>query len=232
MRKTEQRQGKRRQRRAGHELRQAILGAASEVFFEAGYEGASIEAVIEKVGGSKRAIYSHFGGKKELFAALVTEASSRALVALAPEEIATHDLEGTLLAFGRQVTAVVMSPTTVALYRAIIAEGTRFPELARTFFEGGPGRASAALAAVLEEFRQRGEIEVEDSRRAAEQFIGMLRDDLHLQVVLGLRSAPDVSEMDLSVRQAVQIFLNGCRAKSATKQPQKATRPQVKPQRN
>jgi hypothetical protein len=120
----------------------------------------------------------------------------------------------------------------VALYRAIIAEGTRFPELARIFFEGGPGRASAALAAVLEEFRQRGEIEVEDSRRAAEQFIGMLRDDLHLQVVLGLRSAPDVSEMDLSVRQAVQIFLNGCRAKSATKQPQKATRPQVKPQRN
>ena len=67
----------RRTRRAGDELRDAILKAAAEVFFEAGYEGASIEAVIERVGGSKRAIYSHFGGKKELFAALVTEASSR-----------------------------------------------------------------------------------------------------------------------------------------------------------
>src|SRR6185312_17205908 len=72
----------RRQRRAGGELRDAILAAASDVFFEAGYNGASIEAVIERVGGSKRAIYSHFGGKKELFAALVTEASNRALAAL------------------------------------------------------------------------------------------------------------------------------------------------------
>jgi hypothetical protein len=39
------------------------------------------------------------------------------------------------------------------------------------------------LAGVLEEFRRRGEIKVEDSRRAAEHFIGMPRDDLHLRVV-------------------------------------------------
>ena len=134
----------RRQRRAGEELRDAILAAASEVFFEAGYQGASIEAVIERVGGSKRAIYSHFGGKKELFAALVTEASNRALAALSPEEVVGHDLESTLLAFGRRVIDAVMSPTTLALYRAIVAEGVRFPDLAHIFFERGPGRAAYA----------------------------------------------------------------------------------------
>jgi hypothetical protein len=73
------------------------------------------------------------------------------------------------------------------------------------------------LAGVLEEFRRRGEIKVEDSRRAAEHFIGMLRDDLHLRVVLGLRPPPDVAEVDLSVRQAVQIFLDGCRTTAAGK---------------
>ena len=36
----------RRARRAADELRAEILKAAAEVFFEAGYEGASIEAVI------------------------------------------------------------------------------------------------------------------------------------------------------------------------------------------
>lgn len=203
----------RRTRRAGDELRGAILKAAAEVFFEAGYQGASIEAVIERVGGSKRAIYSHFGGKKELFTALVTEASSEALAALSPPELTSRDLEATLLAFGRRVLDAVMSPMTLALYRTIVAEGTRFPELAKAFFEGGPGRAAARLAVVLDEFQSRGDIDVEDSGRAAEHFIGMLRDDLHLRVVLGLRPAPNAAEIDLSVRQATTIFLNGCRPK-------------------
>jgi len=206
-----------RQRRPADELRAAILAAAADLFFEFGYQGASIEALIERVGGSKRAVYSHFGGKKELFTALVTEASSRALAALAPEEIATHDLESTLLAFGRQVSDVLMSPMTLGLYRIVVGEGIRFPDLARAFFDGGPGRASSRLAGALEQFRQNGEIEVKDSRRAAEHFIGMLRDDLHLRVVLGLRSPPDAAEVDLSVKQAVQIFLDGCRTKAAGK---------------
>jgi len=219
----------RRQRRAADELRAAILAAAAEVFFNRGYEGASLEAVINRVGGSKRAIYSHFGGKKELFAALVTEASSRALAALAPEEIATHDLEATLLAFGRQVIDVVMSPLTLALYRVVVAEGTRFPDLARIFFDAGPGRASARLAVVLEDFRRRGEIDVDDTRRAAERFIGMLRDDLHLQVLLGLRSPPSAVEMDRSVRQAVRIFLQGCGIKPTVATVAKRRRGRVTP---
>src|SRR3954454_12879423 len=107
----------RRLRRDAAELRAAILEAAAEVFFEQGYEGASIEAVIERVGGSKRAIYSHFGGKKELFAAIVTENSSRALAALSPAEMRGRNLEDTLFSFGRKLLEVVMTPETLALYR-------------------------------------------------------------------------------------------------------------------
>jgi AcrR family transcriptional regulator len=142
-------QSARRQRRGADELRGAILAAAAELFFESGYQGASIEALIERVGGSKRAIYSHFGGKKELLTALVMEASSGPLAALAPGAVATRDLESTLLAFGRQVSDVVMSPMALGLYRIVVAEGIRFPDLARAFFDGGPGRASARLAVVL-----------------------------------------------------------------------------------
>lgn len=209
----------RRARRAGSELRAEILKAAGDVFFEAGYEGASIEAVIERVGGSKRAIYSHFGGKKELFEALVVEASSQALAALSPTELTARDLEGTLLEFGRRVLDVIMTPMTLALYRTIVAEGTRFPSLAKAFFEGGPGRAAARLAVVLEGFKAKGEIDLEDSGRAAQHFIGMLRDDLHLRVVLGLRPRPRSAEIELSVRQATQIFLNGCQVGTKLRSP-------------
>jgi AcrR family transcriptional regulator len=198
-------------RRSQDELRQAILQAAADVFLESGYAGASIDAVIERVGGSKRAIYSYFGGKKELFEAIVTQISGRALAALTPEAIVARDIEATLMDFGTRAVTLLMSPMTLALYRLVVAEGTRFPELAHAFFENGPGRASTRLAAALKEFERKGEIRVPDRQRAAEHFIGMLRDDLHLKVVLGLLSPPTPREIEQTVRQAVAIFLDGCR---------------------
>lgn len=205
----------RRLRRDAAELRAAILEAAAEVFFEQGYEGASIEAVIERVGGSKRAIYSHFGGKKELFAAIVTENASRALAALSPAEMRGRNLEDTLVFFGRRYLEILMTPATLALYRTIVAEGVRFPELSQVFFENGPGRSAARLATVLDEFRERGEFDIKDTTRAAEHFIGMLRDDLHLKTVLGLRPPAGPAEIEASAQQATRIFLDGCRPKRA-----------------
>jgi hypothetical protein len=137
------------------------------------------------------------------------------LAALSPAEMRGRNLEDTLLSFGRKLLEVVMTPETLALYRVIVAEGARFPELSQVFFESGPGRAAARLATVLDEFRERGEIKIKDTTRAAEHFIGMLRDDLHLKTVLGLRPPPGPAEIEASVRQATGIFLNGCRSREA-----------------
>src|SRR5262249_30411302 len=105
----------------------------------------------------------------------------------------------------------------LALYRTIVAEGVRFPELSQAFFESGPGRAAARLATVLEEFRERGEIDIKDTTRAAEHFIGMLRDDLHLKGMLGLRPPPGPAEIETLAQQATAIFLDGCRQKRTGK---------------
>jgi AcrR family transcriptional regulator len=216
-------------RRSPDELRQAILHAATEVFLESGYAGASIDAVIDRVGGSKRAIYSYFGGKKELFEAIVMQVSGRALAALDPDTAVLRDAEATLLDFGMRGLTNVMSPTTIAFYRLVVAEGARFPDLAQAFFAAGPGRASAGLAKALREFDRKGELEVADCQRAAEHFIGMLRDDLHLKVVLGLRPPPGPREIEETVRHAVDIFLDGCRPGDAPRgrprKPSRARRP-------
>jgi AcrR family transcriptional regulator len=197
-------------RRSAEDLREDILAAATDLFLESGYAGANLDAVIERVGGSKRAIYSHFGGKKELFAAIAARLSARPLAALESEEVSGRDVESTLLDFGTRVLALLMLPKTLALYRLVVAEGIRFPDLARAFFDGAPGRASEGLAAALERFARRGEIKCPHHRLAAEHFIGMLRDDLHLRVVLGLRPPPSQVEVDRAVREAVRIFLHGC----------------------
>lgn len=201
-------------RRTAEQLREEILSAAADVFLESGYAGTSLDAVIERVGGSKRAIYSHFGGKRELFEAIAKRLSARPLAALSPEQIEDRPVEATLLDFGTRVLALLMAPKTLALYRLVVAEGVRFPELAHAFFEGGPGRATLGLAAALEKFVRRGELRIRDTYLAAEHFIGMLRDDLHLKVVLGLRPPPSAIEVNRAVREAVRIFLDGCRPAS------------------
>jgi AcrR family transcriptional regulator len=193
------------------ERREKILQAATEVFFKSGFAGASIDEVIAKVGGSKRTIYDYFGNKEALFAAIVKEVPARALPPLAVEEISTQDLETMLHEVGRRYLDVIMSPPALALYRTMVAEGLRFPELAKAFFESGPGRASASLGAALKQRRAAWRIAVDDCDRAAEQFLGMIRDDLHLRVVLGLRKPPGPKEAERTVAQAVAIFVRGCR---------------------
>jgi AcrR family transcriptional regulator len=191
--------------------REALLQAAAEVFFEQGFVATSIGAIIERAGGSKRNIYSEFGNKEGLFSAIVTNTADRALSTLAIEQIEGRDLQETLTAFGRQLMAIYMSPTLIGVYRIAVTEANRFPDLVKSFYEQGPGRAASQLAEVLEGAKARGEIRADDCLRVAGHFVGMIRDNLHLQVVLGLRPPPSEQEVREAVASAVEIFLNGVR---------------------
>lgn len=189
--------------------RTAILEAAAEVFFEQGYTATSIDAIIERTGGSKRNIYNEFGSKEGVFTALVSEIADSALASLAAERFAGRNLNQILIEFGQRLLATLMSPALIGVYRSIMTEALRFPDLAKAFYDKGPGRASDRLAEVLEEAKSRGEIELDDCHSAADHFVGMLRDNLHLQVILGLRSPPSPVEAEAAVASAVSIFLHG-----------------------
>ncbi|WP_287095312.1 TetR/AcrR family transcriptional regulator, partial [Mesorhizobium sp.] len=167
--------------------REALLQAAAEIFFEQGYAATSIDAIIERAGGSKRNIYNEFGNKEGLFSAIVKESADNLLSPLVIEEIEGHDLRATLTAFGRHSMDAYMSPTLIGIYRIAVTEANRFPDLVKSFYEQGPGRTAVRLAEVLEAARERGEIQADDCSRLAGHFVGMTRDNLHLQVVLGLR---------------------------------------------
>lgn len=62
---------------AKEQTRQAVLTAAREVFEERGFHGASLEAVAERAGYTKGAVYSAFASKGELFLAIYEERSRR-----------------------------------------------------------------------------------------------------------------------------------------------------------
>lgn len=191
--------------------REALLEAAAEVFFEQGYAAASIDAIIERAGGSKRNIYSEFGNKEGLFAAIVTGNADEALSSLSIDNIERRDLAETLTVFGRHLLRIYMSPTVIGIYRLAVTEANRFPDLAKAFYERGPRRTTMRLAQILEAAQKRGVIRMGDCRQLADRFIGMIRDNLHLQVVLGLRPPPSEEEMRNEVDSAVDLFLKGIR---------------------
>ncbi len=64
--------GQSRQQRAVA-TRAAILEAAAHEFDEHGYVGASMDAVAERAGLTKGALYFHFGSKRDLAGAVITE---------------------------------------------------------------------------------------------------------------------------------------------------------------
>jgi AcrR family transcriptional regulator len=61
----------------GQTTRDHLVAVATELFGERGYEGTSIEAVLEAAGVSRGALYHHFPGKEALFEAVMQAVETR-----------------------------------------------------------------------------------------------------------------------------------------------------------
>lgn len=55
----------------GRATRQRLITVATELFADRGYEATSMEAILERAGASRGALYHHFAGKDRLFEAVV-----------------------------------------------------------------------------------------------------------------------------------------------------------------
>src|SRR5512140_84929 len=53
--------------------RQALLGAATDLFARHGYEGATVEMIARRARVNKAMVSYHFGGKKRLYHAILSE---------------------------------------------------------------------------------------------------------------------------------------------------------------
>src|SRR3984893_5813320 len=103
----------RRTRPRGEIRRSQILDAAAQVFLENGYGGATIDLVIERAGASKATVYSFFGGKDGLFAAIVEERCERILSAFGDPEVVDHDVLSALGHIATRYIELMMAPDVV-----------------------------------------------------------------------------------------------------------------------
>jgi TetR/AcrR family transcriptional regulator, mexJK operon transcriptional repressor len=191
--------------------RKAILDAATTLFLRKGYRGTSMDEIAALAAVSKQTVYKHFADKERLFAEIVMgtvdEAGDRVFQEV--RDLAdSGDVEADLRDLACRQLALVLQPTVLQLRRLVIGEAARFPELGRTFYERGPGRTIAALAAAFERLAARGVLQADDPHLAAAHFNWLIMSiPLNEAMLLGRDETPPVEELKRYAETGVRVFL-------------------------
>jgi len=191
--------------------RRAILEAATTVFLRHGYLGTSMDEIATLAGVSKQTVYKHFADKERLFVEIVASTVDDVSDPVHEEVLKladSGDVEADLRDLARRQLARVMQPRLLQLRRLVIGEATRFPQLGRAFYERGPGRTIAALAAAFERLAARGALELEDPALAAAQFNWLIMSaPINEAMLLGRDEAPAPAELEQYADAGVGAFL-------------------------
>lgn len=161
--------------RITREKRAAALDAAINSFLEYGFDRTTLHQVAKAAGISSATVFKHFPTKADLFGAIMErlwETGAETQKALPP---AGNPRSG-LLAIGRDYSRLLRQPHIEPLFRVIIAEVPRFPELGLALYERGKAPYLDWLHRYLVAEVKAKTLTIADVPLAARQFLGMIND--------------------------------------------------------
>ncbi|MGO2336287.1 TetR/AcrR family transcriptional regulator [Providencia sp.] len=133
----------------GQRRNKALITAAAEVFLQYGFEGTTLDMIIERAGGSRSTLYKNFGDKKGLFAAVIAHMIDEIFDEPETKAPISKNIESVLSFYGSRFLLNVIKPQSIGLYRLILGEYNRFPEISHAFFEQGPVKSYRLLTQKL-----------------------------------------------------------------------------------
>ena len=179
-----------------HRKRSAILDGAKAVFLSRGFGLATMDDVAAAAGVGKQTVYRHFKSKEALFVGLVGSMCAQVggVLASAQDEQSDGSPEDELRKLGWVLAQILIAPDYLRLYRAIVAEAERLPELGQVFYENGAKGVRAFAAKIL-----RRRFDESTAALRAATFVQLVLGDAYLELSVGY-TVPDVE-----ARFAVQI---------------------------
>jgi len=185
--------------------RERILAAARKIFLDGLPEHATMDAVAQQAGMSKKTIYREFKSQVELLGALLLEnvADMGAFPSPHPNDDIELELYGMLV---RMVTHFT-SPRSMALARLLMSEVRRYPELINASKPKGFPRE--LLANWLDSPVVRARFAIEDADDAAAMLFGMVMQDSGFRLMVDSNATLPVHVIEVRARRAVSIFLKG-----------------------
>jgi AcrR family transcriptional regulator len=185
-----------------------ILMAARELFLNAGYGNTSMDAVAKHAGVSKSTLYAHFENKEQLFGAVVGTVRQRLHDALTSVSTTDErDINKMLCQIGTQFMHYVTEPTSLTIFRVVIGELNKFPELGREMYQSGQTVIGGLLADFFRQWSDAGLLSIEDTWLAARQFLSLVKGDLQFRCLCDVEMQPSEAEIKRNIEAAVAVFL-------------------------
>ncbi len=205
----------------GEKRREEIAAVAQRVFMELGFTEATMQTIAACAGASKETLYRHFGCKEELFAEMVRTRAARVFSGV-DEALLRGETKEILTRFGRNLLQMLSGEDSLCLYRLVIAELPRAPELGRIFLEQGPFQILRQLTAQITNAAETGQLNCPDPGLAAKLFLGALIGSRHVYALIAPETEVLTEEkIARHVDEAVAMFLAryGVTAKASDPQP-------------
>lgn len=185
-----------------------LLSVAGDEFVTRGFAEASVSRIARDAGVSKKTIYARFPTKDALLFAVVEDLVIRTRNAAVDGGMTTMTGEPAqaLTQFGMRIARGWTTPRDVAIYRLIISEVVRFPQLAEIFISAMEVIRST-LTNYLREQAAAGTLAITDPEAACRQFGMLAYGELRERTMLGETITEE--RLTATVERAVQLFLHG-----------------------
>lgn len=192
------------QRVAG-EKRAAIIAAATSLFLERGYAETSLARIAEAAGVSTATLFKQFPTKAELFAAMVVQYWQPS--GADPQAPVIGDPEAGLQMLGNRYVELMSRDEMVALFRIVIAEAPRFPDLAESQFTLGKAPFFDSVKGYLAAEHAAGTLDCVDPELAATQFLGMISNFAFWPRLLLVDWHPTTDDLHRTVTEAARAII-------------------------
>lgn len=189
--------------------RQQIIDGALQVFASKGFEKATNKDIAAAAGiGSPGLIYHYFKDKSDLFRQVVEQRLPLLQLLSHSEEIMTKPPQDVLNLFGHAFLRFADNPITLALFKLLLGEAIRQPQVADMVNKIGPSRSLGFLTRYLAEQMSAGVLKPMNPGAAARCFVGSLIAYLLTREIFLQPDAQQISP-DTMVKTAVEVFLQG-----------------------
>ena len=193
-----------------------LLDVATEVFIEHGFEGASTNEIARRANCSKTTLYTRYPTKEKLFLAVLERRMELILSEFATTLQLEPPIEQTLKEYGFHLLQLVLSENQRGMVRVVSMESSKFPDLAKRFYDLGPGRGAAILASYMDEQIKRQRLVNENPQIMAEHLMSLITGGYVRWTLLGLPDKIGLKEKKQRVSAAVEMFLRAYSTQSGT----------------
>ncbi|HVY18361.1 MAG TPA: TetR/AcrR family transcriptional regulator [Rhodopila sp.] len=203
--------------RSDEDTLRLILDAASQVFRADGYAGAGMSRVAQQAGVSTKTLYRLVPTKADLLRRVIAARTRDFVLGADHVDDCADGVQAGLERLLTQFATLTLSADVLDVYRLVLSESGRFPEIARTFYEEAIIPTTDAMAAWLDRQCRAGLIRLEDTRLAAEMLRGMMILEPQRAAMLRRAPPPTAAEIAARARACAARFLGGCLAAGADK---------------